>query len=140
MVTAIRNELSDTGSVDFRALMAIPPIRWKMDRVTFSTDYRLFSTARDGERLNKAQREKEREGKGKRGRERTHGRKTIHQRNSLGWREESAVMAGAAEIRIHRGGGELERREIFFNFVIWRLAVFPGRREINSGRVLHARA
>lgn len=61
MVTAIRNELSDTGSVDFRALMAIPSIRWKMDRVTFSTDYRPFSTAYDRERLNKAQRERERE-------------------------------------------------------------------------------
>lgn len=31
----------------------------------------------------------------------------------LGWREEIAVMAGAPEIRIHRGGGELEGREIF---------------------------
>lgn len=30
----------------------------------------------------------------------------------LGWREETA-MVGAQEIRIHRGGGELERREIF---------------------------
>lgn len=104
MVTAIRNELSDTGSVDFRALMAIPSIRWKMDRVTFSTDYRPFSTAYDGERLNKAQREREKE------------RHTVEKRfisEILGWREEIAVMAGAPEIRIHRGGGELERREIF---------------------------
>lgn len=84
--------------MDFRALMAI---RWKMDRVTFSTDYRpLFHRVRWEEVKQSSERERD----------------TVEKRfisEILGWREEIAVMAGAPEIRIHRGGGELEGREIF---------------------------
>lgn len=78
-------------------------IRWKMDRLTFSTDYRpLFHRVRWEEVKQSSERERE-----------WH---TVEKRfisEILGWREEIAVMAGAPEIRIHRGGGELEGREIF---------------------------
>lgn len=64
----------------------------------------LFHRVRWGEVKQSSERERERE------------RHTVEKRfisEILGWREEIAVMAGAPEIRIHRGGGELERREIF---------------------------
>lgn len=74
-----------------------------MDRVTFSTDYRpLFHRVRWGKVKQSSERERE-----------WH---TVEKRfisEILGWREEIAVIAGAPEIRIHRGGGELEGREIF---------------------------
>lgn len=99
MVTAIRNELSDTGvngdSTDGTGRLPFPRIIDPFPRSVDGWMVGLWEVKQSAER--------EREGG------------TVEKRfisEILGWREETA-MVGAQEIRIHRGGGELERREIF---------------------------